>query len=153
MNKAEMINALNSLAARIKAGQLDIDDVALRNAEIEKVDARIENYKRELKEIEEIEKSGYTKGSEHDLAVEKMKEIQNRINNVNERIYANHQVQEKLREHITANNKIIAKNNRDNRRFGDGELSESDEKLYNERIQANRELSRDNALKNNALLD
>ena len=151
MNKEEMINALNSLAARIKAGQLDIDDVALRNAEIEKVDARIENYKRELKEIEEIEKSGYTKGSEHDLAVEKMKEIQNRINNVNERIYANHQVQEKLREHITANNKIIAKNNRDNRRFGDGELSESDEKLYNERIQANRELSRDNALKNNAL--
>ena len=109
MNKEEMINALNSLAARIKAGQLDIDDVALRNAEIEKVDARIENYKRELKEIEEIEKSGYTKGSEHDLAVEKMKEIQNRINNVNERIYANHQVQEKLREHITANNKIIAK--------------------------------------------
>ena len=151
MNKEEMINALNSLAARIKAGQLDIDDVALRNAEIEKVDARIENYKRELKEIEEIEKSGYTKGSEHDLAVEKMKEIQNRINNVNERIYANHQVQEKLREHITANNKIIAKNNRDNRRFGDGELSESDEKLYNERIQTNRELSRDNALKNNAL--
>ena len=151
MNKEEMINALNSLAARIKAGQLDIDDVALRNAEIEKVDARIENYKRELKEIEEIERSGYTKGSEHDLAVEKMKEIQNRINNVNERIYANHQVQEKLREHITANNKIIAKNNRDNRRFGDGELSESDEKLYNERIQANRELSRDNALKNNAL--
>ena len=109
MNKEEMINALNSLAARIKAGQLDIDDVALRNAEIEKVDARIENYKRELKEIEEIEKSGYTKGSEHDLAVEKMKEIQNRINNVNERIYANHQVQEKLREHITANNKIIAR--------------------------------------------
>ncbi|MDD6387824.1 MAG: hypothetical protein PUA68_02015 [Bacilli bacterium] len=151
MNKEEMINALNSLAARIKAGQLDIDDVALRNAEIEKVDARIENYKRELKEIEEIEKSGYTKGSEHDLAVEKMKEIQNRITNVNERIYANHQVQEKLREHITANNKIIAKNNRDNRRFGDGELSESDEKLYNERIQTNRELSRDNALKNNAL--
>lgn len=151
MNKEEMINALNSLAARIKAGQLDIDDVTLRNAEIEKVDARIENYKRELKEIEEIEKSGYTKGSEHDLAVEKMKEIQNRIANVNERIYANHQVQEKLREHITANNKIIAKNNRDNRRFGDGELSESDEKLYNERIQTNRELSRDNALKNNAL--
>ena len=31
MNKEEMINALNSLAARIKAGQLDIDDVALRN--------------------------------------------------------------------------------------------------------------------------
>ena len=151
MNKEEMINALNSLAARIKAGQLDIDDVALRNAEIEKVNARIENYKRELKEIEEIEKSGYTKGSEHDLAVEKMKEIQNRINNVNERIYANHQVQEKLREHITTNNKIIAKNNRDNRRLGDGELSESDEKLYNERIQTNRELSRDNALKNNAL--
>ena len=151
MNKEEMINALNSLAARIKAGQLDIDDVALRNAEIEKVDARIANYKRELEEIKEIEKSGYTKGSEHDLAVEKMKEIQNRINNVNERIYANHQVQEKLREHITANNKIIAKNNRDNRRFGDGELSESDEKLYNERIQTNRELSRDNALKNNAL--
>ena len=29
MNKEEMINALNSLAARIKAGQLDIDDVAL----------------------------------------------------------------------------------------------------------------------------
>lgn len=151
MNKEEMINALNSLAARIKAGQLDIDDVALRNAEIEKVNARIENYKRELKEIEEIERSGYTKGSEHDLAVEKMKEIQDRINNVNERIYANHQVQEKLREHITTNNKIIAKNNRDNRRFGDGELSESDEKLYNERIQTNRELSRDNALKNNAL--
>ena len=151
MNKEEMINALNSLAARIKAGQLDIDDVSLRNAEIEKVNARIENYKRELKEIEEIERSGYTKGSEHDLAVEKMKEIQDRINNVNERIYANHQVQEKLREHITTNNKIIAKNNRDNRRFGDGELSESDEKLYNERIQTNRELSRDNALKNNAL--
>lgn len=151
MNKEEMINALNSLAARIKAGQLDIDDVALRNAEIEKVNARIENYKRELKEIEEIERFGYTKGSEHDLAVEKMKEIQDRINNVNERIYANHQVQEKLREHITTNNKIIAKNNRDNRRFGDGELSESDEKLYNERIQINRELSRDNALKNNAL--
>ena len=151
MNKEEMINALNSLAARIKAGQLDIDDVSLRNAEIEKVNARIENYKRELKEIEEIERSGYTKGSDHDLAVEKMKEIQDRINNVNERIYANHQVQEKLREHITANNKIIAKNNRDNRRFGDGELSESDEKLYNERIQTNRELSRDNALKNNAL--